>query len=195
MNPYCMFDLADLASATALGALSRSHAAGPASTSLVSDATTCPTRKKLRLLQQPVLAPILAELAFAVMTIADVLGTDAILFQVTILAGLAALSRSTKISLVTSSASFCSLAYNSGGYSLVGPMDVLSSLTRRPLLMMRKNAPGWTCTKRIATRWTTTFLPTTCRVVKLLLLCSRLLYLTCLKQLPLTPTHLVRTIP
>jgi hypothetical protein len=87
-----MFDLADLASETVLGALSRSHAAGPASTSLVSDAKTCPTRKRLRLLQQRVLSPILAELAFAVMTIADVLGTDAILFQLTILAGLAACS-------------------------------------------------------------------------------------------------------
>ncbi len=65
MNPYCMFDLADLASETALGALSQSQAAGPASTSLVSDAKTCPTRKRLRLLQQPVVAPILAELAFA----------------------------------------------------------------------------------------------------------------------------------
>ena len=46
MNPYCMSDLADLASATAqVAAFSRSHAAGPASTSLVSDAETCPTRK------------------------------------------------------------------------------------------------------------------------------------------------------
>ena len=41
----------------------------------------------------------------------------------------------------------------------------------------------------------TTFLPTTCRMVMLLTLCSRLIYLTCLNQLPLTPTHLVRTIP
>jgi hypothetical protein len=29
----------------------------------------------------------------------------------------------------------------------------------------------------------------------LLMLCSRLLSLTCLKLFPLTPTHLVRTIP
>jgi hypothetical protein len=40
-----------------------------------------------------------------------------------------------------------------------------------------------------------TFLLTTCRMVMLLMLCSRLLYLSCLKQLPLTPTHLVRTLP
>ncbi len=63
MNSYCMFDLADLASAPALGAPSRSHAAGPASISLVSDAETCPTRKTLRPLKRPVVAPILAELA------------------------------------------------------------------------------------------------------------------------------------
>ena len=58
MNPYCMFDLADLASAPALGAPSRSHAAGPASISLVSDAETCPTRKTLRQLKRPVVAPV-----------------------------------------------------------------------------------------------------------------------------------------
>jgi hypothetical protein len=64
MNSYCMFDRADLASARAkVAAFSRSHAAGPASTSLVPDATTCPTRKSFRLLQQPAVAPILAELA------------------------------------------------------------------------------------------------------------------------------------
>ena len=64
MNSYCMFDRADLASARAkVAALSWSHAAGPASTSLVPDATTCPTRKSFRLLQQPAVAPILAELA------------------------------------------------------------------------------------------------------------------------------------
>ena len=105
MNPYCMFDLADLASAPALGAPSRSHAAGPASISLVSDAETCPTRKTLRPLKRPVVAPVLAELALVAKMIVAVL---AILFQPMTLAGLAALSRSTKISLVTSSASFCS---------------------------------------------------------------------------------------
>ena len=42
---------------------------------------------------------------------------------------------------------------------------------------------------------TATFLLTTCRMVMLLMLCSRLLYLSCLKQWPLTPTHLVRTLP
>jgi hypothetical protein len=63
MNSYCMFDRADLAIARAkVAALSRSHAAGPASTSLVPDATTCLTRKRFRLLQQPAVAPILAEL-------------------------------------------------------------------------------------------------------------------------------------
>lgn len=118
MNPYCIFDLCvDLVFAKAIqaAALSRSHAAGPASTSLVSDAETCLTRKTLRPLKRPVVAPVLAELALVAMTIAAVLGTDAILFQLTILAGLAALSRGTKISLVTSSASFCSSEYNSGG--------------------------------------------------------------------------------
>jgi len=35
---------------------------------------------------------------------------------------------------------------------------------------------------------------TTCRMVMLLMLCSRLLSPSCLKQLPLTPTHLVRTL-
>ena len=75
----------------------------------------------------------------------SVLGTDAILFQLTTLAGLAALSRSTKISLVTSSASFCSSAYNSGGCSRVARLDGLLSLPKRPLSMTRKNAPGWTC--------------------------------------------------
>ena len=115
MNPYCMFDLADLASARTgkVAGLSRSHAAGLASTSLVFGAKTCPTRKTPQ--QRPVVAPILAELALAETTIAVVLGTDAILFQLTTLDGLAALSRSTKISLVTSSASFCSSASNSGG--------------------------------------------------------------------------------
>ncbi len=39
-----------------------------------------------------------------------------------------------------------------------------------------------------------TFLLTTCRMVILLMLCSRLLSPSCLKQLPLTPTHLVRTL-
>ena len=116
MNSYCMFDLADLASAPALGAFSRSPAAAPASTSLVSDAETCPTRKTLRPLKRPVVAPVLAELALYVATTtvnAAVLGTDAILFQQRTLAGLAALSRGTKISLVTSSAFFCSSVYNS----------------------------------------------------------------------------------
>jgi len=50
MNPYCIFDLCvDLVFAKAIqaAALSRSHAAGPASTSLVSDAETCPTRTTL----------------------------------------------------------------------------------------------------------------------------------------------------
>ena len=85
----------------------------------MSDAETCPTRKTLRQLKLPVVAPVLAELALVAMTIVDVLGTDAILFQLTILAGLAAPSRRMKISLVTSSASFCSSAYNSGGCSHV----------------------------------------------------------------------------
>ena len=103
---YCMSDLADLASARAqVSAFSRSHAAGPASTSLVSDAETCPTRKTLRPLKQPVVAPVLAELALVATMIAAVLGTDAILFQLMTLDGLDALSRSTKISLVTSSES------------------------------------------------------------------------------------------
>ena len=79
MNPYCMFDPADLASER-IGALSRSHAAGPASTSLMSDAKTCPTRKTLRPLQQPVVAPALAG-ALVAMTIADVLGIAAILLH------------------------------------------------------------------------------------------------------------------
>ena len=119
MNPYCMFDLAALASARTgkVAGLSRLHAAGPASTSLVSDAETCPTRTTLRPLQRPVVAPLLAELALAETMIAAVLGIDAILFQLTTPDGLAALSRSTKISLVTSSDSFCSSAYNSGGCS------------------------------------------------------------------------------
>jgi hypothetical protein len=43
--------------------------------------------------------------------------------------GLAALSRGTKISLVTSSASFCSSAYNSGGCSRVARLDGLLSLS------------------------------------------------------------------
>jgi len=111
MNPYCMFDPADLASER-IGALSRSHAAGPASTSLVSDAETCQTRKTLRPLQHPVVAPALT-VALVAMTTVDVLGIAAILFHLTILAGLAALSRGTKISLVTSSAFFCSSVYNS----------------------------------------------------------------------------------
>jgi len=42
---------------------------------------------------------------------------------------------------------------------------------------------------------TATFLLTTCRMVMLLMLCSRLLCPSCLKQLPLTPTHLVWTPP
>ena len=125
MNPYCMFDLADLARETALGALSQSHAARTASTSLVSDAETCLTRKTLRPIQQPVVAPALAG-ALVAMTTVDVLGIAAILFHLTILAGLAALSRGTKISLVTSSASFCFLAYNSGGCSRVEHLAVLS---------------------------------------------------------------------
>ena len=133
MNPYCMFDPADLASER-IGAFSRSHAAGPVSTSLVSDTKTCPTRKTLRPIQQQVVAPALAG-ALVAMTITDVLGIAAILFHLTILAGLAALSRGTKISLVTSSAFFCSSAYNSGGCSRVAHLAVLSSLTRRPLLM------------------------------------------------------------
>jgi hypothetical protein len=114
-----MFDPADLASVSALGALSRSHAAGPASTSLVSDAETCPTRKTLRplMLKQPVVAPALAG-ALVTMTIVDVPGTVAILFHLTILAGLAAPSRRMTISLVTSSASFCSLAFNSGSLGI-----------------------------------------------------------------------------
>ena len=74
MNPYCMSDLADLASARAqVAAFSRSHAAAQASISLVSDAETCPTRKTLRLLKLPVVAPVLAELAHAATTIAAVL--------------------------------------------------------------------------------------------------------------------------
>ena len=116
MNPYCIFDLcADLVFAQAIKAAthSRSHAAGLASISLVSDAETCPTRKTLRPLKRPVVAPVLAELALVATMIAAVLGTDAILFQRTTLAGLAALSRGTKISLVTSSAFFCSSVYNS----------------------------------------------------------------------------------
>jgi hypothetical protein len=144
MNPYCMFDLAALASARTgkVACLSRLHAAGPASTSLVSDAETCPTRTTLRPLQLPVVAPLLAELALAETMIAAVLGIDAILFQLTTPDGLAALSRSTKISLVTSSASFCSSAYNSGGCSHVAHLDELSSLPRRPPSMTRKNTPG-----------------------------------------------------
>jgi hypothetical protein len=35
---------------------------------------------------------------------------------------------------------------------------VLSSLRRRPLLMIIKNAPGWTRTKRIAILWKTYFI-------------------------------------
>jgi len=57
MNPYCMFDPADLASET-IGTLSRSHTVGPASTSLVSDAETCPTRKTLRQLKLPVVSEV-----------------------------------------------------------------------------------------------------------------------------------------
>ena len=77
MNPYCMSDLADLASARAqVAAFSRSHAAAPSSISLVSDAETCPTRKTLRQLQRPVVAPVLA-LALVATMIAAVLGTDA----------------------------------------------------------------------------------------------------------------------
>jgi len=130
MNPYCIFDLcADLVFAQAIkvAAHSRSHAAGLASISLVLDAETCPTRTTLRPLQRPVVAPVLAELALvATMTVnAAVLGTDAILFQPKILAGLAAWLRSTKISLVTSSASFCSSAYNSGGCSRETRLDEL----------------------------------------------------------------------
>ena len=116
MNPYCMFDPADLASER-IGAFSRSHAAGPVSTSLVSDTKTCPTRKTLRPIQQQVVAPALAG-ALVAMTIDDVLGIAAILFHLTILAGLAVLSRSTKIndddhhhSLVTSSASFLCIQF------------------------------------------------------------------------------------
>ena len=93
MNPYCIFDLcADLVFAQAIkvAAHSRLHAAGLASTSLVLDAKTCPTRKTPQ--KRPVVAPVLADLALAATTIADVLGTDAILFQLTILAGLAACS-------------------------------------------------------------------------------------------------------
>ena len=71
MNPYCMSDLADLASARAqVAAFSRSHAAAPASISLVSDAETCPTRKTLRPLKRPVVAPVLAELALVATMIA-----------------------------------------------------------------------------------------------------------------------------
>ena len=44
MNPYCMFDPADLTSER-IGALSRSHTTGLASTSLVSDAETCPRER------------------------------------------------------------------------------------------------------------------------------------------------------
>jgi hypothetical protein len=62
-----MFDLADLALASArtgkVAGLSRSHAAGLASTSLVFGDKTCPTRKTPQ--QRPVVAPILAELALA----------------------------------------------------------------------------------------------------------------------------------
>ena len=68
MNPYCMFDPADLTSER-IGALSRSHTTGPASTSLVSDAKTCPTQKTLRPLQQQVVAPAVAG-ALVAMTIA-----------------------------------------------------------------------------------------------------------------------------
>ena len=128
MNSYCIFDLcADLVFAKAIqvAAHSRSHAAGPASTSLVSDAETCPTRKTLRPLKRPVVAPVLAELALVATMIAAVLGTDAILFQRKTLAGLDALSRGTKISPVTSSASFCSSAYNSGGCSRETRLDEL----------------------------------------------------------------------
>jgi len=99
MNPYCIFDLcADLVIAKAIrvAALSRSHAAGLASTSLVLDAKTCPTRKTF---QQPVVAPALAGV-LATMTTVDILGIAAILFHLTILAGLDALSRSTKNSSV-----------------------------------------------------------------------------------------------
>jgi len=77
MNPYCTLVCADLvvarATTTKATVLSRSHAAGPASTSLVSDAETCLTRKTLRPLQRPVVAPVLAELALAATTIAAVL--------------------------------------------------------------------------------------------------------------------------
>jgi len=73
MNPYCMFDLADLASARTgkVAGLSRSHAAGLASTSLVFGAKTCPTRKTPQ--QRPVVSPILADLALAETTIAALL--------------------------------------------------------------------------------------------------------------------------
>jgi hypothetical protein len=128
MNSYCIFDLcADLVFAQAIkvAAHSRSHAAGLASTSLVLDAETCPTRTTLRPLQRPVVASVLAELALVAKMIAAVLGIDAILFQPMTLAGLAVLSRSTKISLVTSSASFCSSAYNSGGCSRETRLDEL----------------------------------------------------------------------
>ena len=121
MNPYCMFDLSDLGGrVSALGALFRSHAAGLTSISLVSDAAaqTCLTRKILRPLKLPVVAPVLATVSlFATTTIVDALGTDAILFRPTIPDGLAAQSSRTKTFIVTSSASFCSSAYSSGGCS------------------------------------------------------------------------------
>jgi len=128
MNSYCIFDLcADLVFAQAIkvAAHSRSHAAGLASTSLGLDAETCPTRTTLRPLQRPVVASVLAELALVAKMIAAAPGTGAILFQRMTLDGLAALSRSTKISLVTSSASFCSSAYNAGGCSRETRLDEL----------------------------------------------------------------------
>jgi hypothetical protein len=82
--------------------------------------------KTLRPLKLPVVARVLAELVLVVTRIADVLGTGVILFHLTIPAGHDAPSRRTKIFLVTSSASFCSLAFNSGGYSRVAHLAVLS---------------------------------------------------------------------
>ncbi len=296
MNPYCMFDLCRPRQSlgprrafpvTRRGSRVDLSGIGPA-------AQTCLTRKILLPLKLPVVAPVLAELTIVVTTIVDILGTGAILFRLTIPDGLDAPSRRTKIFLVTSSASFCSSAYNSGGYSSVANLAVLSSLSWSSLSMMLKNAPGWTRTERIATRLKTssitalkysgplslmpskcsntasqplcaqkvwealltafpldhksmqtallarelvpaprvarpssstrtscptglatsllscvtswkpttsslsgfsrprTFLPTTCSTLTLFRLCSRLLYLTCLKQLSLTQTPLAR---
>ena len=83
-----------------------SLAVAMASTFLVLDAATeiCLTRKILRQLKLPVVVPVLAAVALFATTIDDALGTDAILFRPTILAGRDAQSSRTKTFLVTSTA-------------------------------------------------------------------------------------------